>query len=281
MEPILVGLTLIDLAVVAGVALVLPAALGGPGRWWALAAASLAVACVQDRGTAEAAVLTLPWLVVGGAVRVRALREAGPLLFWTRPQAIHLLAHAYGLVAAWWMLLSQAERTMAGITEPFVQLTAVHFTYAGAGALVLASTALDSVATGGPRRLGRAAVVLTAGAPPVVATGFVTGWPLAQVGGALAMALGVFATALLELHRAVGCRLSGPVRALLVVSGLAVWAPMVLAVAWAAGQHWDIAALSIPDMVRTHGAANALGFVGAGLLARRLTRPHQEVTPWS
>ncbi len=44
---------------------------------------------------------------------------------------------------------------------------------------------------------------------------------------------------------------------------------MVLAVAWAAGQHWHVPALSIPDMARTHGIANALAFVLCGLLAAR------------
>jgi hypothetical protein len=54
---------------------------------------------------------------------------------------------------------------------------------------------------------------------------------------------------------------------------------MVLAVAWAAGQHWDVPLLSVPDMVRTHGAANALGFVLCGLLARRID-PREGVS-WS
>ena len=49
--------------------------------------------------------------------------------------------------------------------------------------------------------------------------------------------------------------------------GVAIWIPMVLAVAWAAGQHWDIPALSIPAMERTHGLANSLAFVLGGLLA--------------
>lgn len=40
---------------------------------------------------------------------------------------------------------------------------------------------------------------------------------------------------------------------------------MVLAVAWAAGQHWDVPALSIDAMARTHGATNAIGFVACGV----------------
>ncbi len=60
---------------------------------------------------------------------------------------------------------------------------------------------------------------------------------------------------------------------LLAISGLAIWVPMVLAVAWAAGQHWDVPVLSIDDMVQAHGVPNALAFVLCGLLARRRSTP--------
>jgi hypothetical protein len=118
--------------------------------------------------------------------------------------------------------------------------------------------------------VGRAALALTVGVPPIVAIGFVTGAALPQVGGAVLLTIGVWLTAGLELARAARGRLAVAPRVLLAVSGVAVWAPMVLAVAWAAGQHWAIPILSIPDMARTHGMANAFGFIGAGLLALRL-----------
>ena len=54
---------------------------------------------------------------------------------------------------------------------------------------------------------------------------------------------------------------------------------MALAVAWAAGQHWAIPVLSIPDMARTHGLANALGFILCGLIAGHLER--RQETTWS
>ncbi|MEA2684939.1 MAG: hypothetical protein QOE93_134, partial [Actinomycetota bacterium] len=40
-----------------------------------------------------------------------------------------------------------------------------------------------------------------------------------------------------------------------------------------AGEHWDVPFLSIPDMARTHGVANAVGFVVAGLVGGRLASP--------
>jgi hypothetical protein len=189
------------------------------------------------------------------------------------------LAAGYAVVAAACFVASRAGAELFGVGEPIVELTAVHYTYAGCAALTLAALALErSDARGRGHRLALAAVVLTGLAPPVVAAGFVAGAALPQVGGAVLMTLGVWATASRHLAEAATVATSATptaggspsVRFLLGLSGLSVWAPMVLAVAWAAGQHWDVPVLSIPDMARTHGVANALGFTVAGLVARRL-----------
>jgi len=158
-----------------------------------------------------------------------------------------------------------------GIHEPIVELTAVHYSFAGSAAVMLAGAAVRE-ASGRWRGLGLLGVVCTAGAPPIVATGFVTASALPQVGGAVLMTVGVWCTASLQLRAASRMRWSSPA-ALLAISGLAVWLPMVLAVAWACGQHWDVPVLSIPDMARTHGLATALAFVVCGLVARRLDAP--------
>jgi hypothetical protein len=119
--------------------------------------------------------------------------------------------------------------------------------------------------------------LITAAAPPVIAIGFVTGWATPQVGGAALMALGVFSIAALELRVAMTDRRSPwSRRALLAISGLAVWAPMLLAVTWAAGQHWSVPALSVPAMVRWHGLPNAIGFVIAGLAAGHVQTRREE-----
>ena len=60
MEPLVLGLSLVDLVVVGGVAVVLPVALGGAWRWWALSALAVAVSFSLDRGALAAA------LVLGG-----------------------------------------------------------------------------------------------------------------------------------------------------------------------------------------------------------------------
>ena len=232
-------------AVVLGLGAVAPLAAGG-WRWWLPAAACGGVACGLGPGLLAGA-LAVPALLAA----LVAVREAPPL------DGARLLAALWAVVATGALCCSCLGWSVLGQQEPIVRLTAVHFLFAGVGALTLAAASGSTLA-----------LRCTAAAPPVVAFGFVTGWAAPQVGGALVLCLGVFATAAAQLRQAAA---PGPVprRLLLLVSGLAVWAPMVLAVAWAAGQHWDVAALSIPAMVRWHGAPNAVLFVLCGLLAQR------------
>jgi hypothetical protein len=248
---IVYGVDVIDLVVLFGIGVILPLALGGRAWWWGVAAASAAVSLALPRG-APAAALVLPF---GAAVAATVL-GAGRV---RRPARAGMLAAGYAMVAAGVLAQSRAGVTLAGIHEPIVELTAVHFVYAGAAALTLAL-----------RAASRAAVVLVAAAPPVVALGFVTRHPLPQVGGAVMMALGVCGVAALQLRRSVRDTALPPTRRLLLgVSGLVVWAPMLLAVCWALGQHAGLPALPIPAMVRVHGVPNAVGFCLCGLLATR------------
>lgn len=259
------GLSLIDLVVVLGVVVVLPLAIGGRWWQWGVAGLAVAVALTQDRGTGAGA-LVLPWVGVAAGRVVHVVRRAGPLMFWTRADVVPGLAGLYAVVAAGALVQSRLGVCLFGIREPIVELTAVHYVYAGCAALVLAG------APSGGGRSARAAVLCTALAPPIVAFGFVTRSAVPQVGGAALMTFGVWLTAGLELREVLTAPALSPtaVKALLGVSGLAVWVPMVLAVAWAAGQHWDVPYLSISDMARLHGLPNALAFTVAGLTARRL-----------
>lgn len=275
--------SLIDVAVIGGVALVLPICLGH--RWrWLVAALAAAVACPLPAGTAGAYISGGVWAVVAAGVLVERVGGHGPLTSWRLEEAVAAIGAGYALTAAAWFELSRLGATPLGIAEPIVELTAVHFTYVGVGALTLALAALARSTSRAGHRTGVAAVVLTAGAPLVVALGFVSHSALAQIGGAVLVSAAVFCTAGLELVAAIR---PGPtaVRMALALSGVAVWAPMVLAVQWASAQHIGVWALGIDAMVRTHGALNALGFVAAGLVALHLERRraeacHEEVA-WS
>lgn len=255
---------LIPAVVLLGVAAVLPLALGHPRRW-VVAAVAVAIALAMPVGPAAAVVASI-WLLVSlvGLVELLpSVRDTGWRLIHTDEALAHVAATGFAAVAAVALVASRAGLTLFGIGEPIVQLTAVHFVYAGVGAVVLAG----SVAPSG--RAGRMALFLTVSAPPVVATGFVLQHPVPQVGGAVLMSVGVLSTAALQLREAtIGGQSHRWHRPLLVVSGLAPWIPMGLAVAWAASLYWDVPALSIPDMARTHGVMNVV-FVLAGLVARR------------
>jgi hypothetical protein len=250
---------LIDVIVLLGVGAVIPLALGHPRRW-AVATVAVAASLAVPSGPA-AALLATVWLGVAACCLVGALRAA--VGSSVQPSLLaDVMAPAFACVAAVAFACSRGNVSLLGIGEPIVELTAVHFTYAGVGALALAGVVGRT-----HRTAGAVAVVLTVSAPPVVALGFLFEHPVPQVGGAALMAAGVLVTAAMQLSDA--RRAAGPSRVLLVVSGLAPWIPMVLAVAWAASLYADVPALSIPDMARTHGTMNAV-FVLAGLVARRL-----------
>lgn len=250
---------LIDGIVLLGVGVVLPLALGHPRRW---AVVTLAVAgSMVVQGGSSAAALAAVWLVVALWGLADTLRSAAAS---TRDPGLlaEVAAPAFACVAALAFVCSRGNVALFGIGEPIVELTAVHFIYAGVGAVTLAGVAART-----HRIAGAAAVVVTAAAPPVVALGFLLEHPVPQVGGAALMTIGVYLIAGLQLIDVRSAR--GAARLLLVVSGLVPWVPMLLAVAWATSLHADVPALSIPDMARTHGTMNAV-FVVAGLAARML-----------
>ena len=229
--------------------------------------------------TGPAAASAVPFLVVAAMRFAGRLPAAAQLRTWTARRSAGIAAGAefvasgYAVVAATSLFASRAGLELFGIGEPIVELTAVHYTYAGVGALVLAGAAArEAEASGRGRRLALVVVAATAVAPPLVAAGFTTRAGVLQVGGAVLMTVGVWSTAALQL-RAAPSRGWSPAGALLAVSGLSIWITMILAVAWAAGQHWNVPALSIHDMARTHGVTNAVAFCLAGLTARRLDAP--------
>jgi YndJ-like protein len=261
---------MINAAVLVGVAVVLPLALGHARRWWVAAIAGV-VSMLLPTGSLAAGLTAGVWVAVALLGLVEAARVVRHDLAARRPQTAQLVplgTAAYALVGAVAFLASRTGRELFGIGEPIVELTAVHFTYAGVGALVLAGAALRE-ATGRRVDVARAAVLLTLGAPPVVGLGFVTGSWLPQVGGAVLMTMGVLTTAALQLcEAATSERHPRATRTLLAVSGLAPWLPMGLAVAWAASLYWRVPALDVAAMVPSHGSLNTV-FVVLGLWARR------------
>ncbi|MGH3440886.1 MAG: YndJ family transporter, partial [Nitriliruptorales bacterium] len=230
---------------------------------------ALAAAVSLTIAEAESALLVAPWLltavVLAGHAGLVWLRESRQVrdLWWP-------VATAYLVVGAGWWLAHAAGLEPVGITEPFVELTAVHFHYAGLTATVYA--ALTWLHATVRRRTAAAGLVLVAAAPPFVAVGFTwVGW--LQIVGAVLLTAGLLLVAWVVLREVVPAADDRLAAALLAISALAVIVPMLLAVQWAVGANLGTPALSVPDMARTHGLANALGFSLLGLLGwRRLAR---------
>lgn len=160
-----------------------------------------------------------------------------------------------------------------GFSDLIVQLTAVHFHYAGFAAPVICGLAGRGIEPRRPllRRLYQLTCWTVMLAVWIVAIGFVIS-PLAQLAGAVLLAAGMTLLAVFlcfVLPRRSG-RLAG---ALLVVAGLSLALPMALAVAYAAGELGAGPGLTIPEMARWHGLFNAFGFAGAGLAAFALWCP--------
>ena len=262
--------TLIDLAVVAGAGLVLPAAMPEVRRGWRVVAVLTAPALALATGPV-AGLLALAWPALAATLVIRALRRV-----WDhrRSGALGTLDHAVASAAAiavpTWAFIAGlalvdtcAGHSWMGFGEPILRLTVVHFTFAGVGVTTLAAASLAASASN-PRRVGLALVLL---APVVTGLGFTTEVPALGVGGPALMTAGVYlvAAAMLLDGWRLRTRLEGM---LLLAAGLAPWVPMVLAVAWALAPHTGGPALSLEAMVRIHGGTQSLGFVGCGLFAR-------------
>jgi hypothetical protein len=241
-----------NVALVVGVGVVLPLAFERPFTPFQVAAVGVAASLAVAPGWPAAVVLT-PWLGLSVREIVSALR---------RRRVVALFVAGFSLTAALALVVSRMEWVLFGIEEPIVKLTALHFTFAGAGTLALAARAVEAR----PVRTRRWAGVLLMLAPPFTAVGFLTKLAFFQVGGAVLMTVGVLSVAVFFVEEAQGR--AGWVRRLLFASAASPWVAMVLAVSWAANQYWpQVPALTVPDMVPTHGALNAFGFVLTGHLA--------------
>lgn len=212
------------------------------------------------------ALATVPWVLLCGG-----LAAAAGLRWLTRERTLDTIvwpaALVYLTVGAVWLLLDRLDVEPVGVTRPFVLLTAVHFHYAGFAATLLAALVRVRTARTAPRLSG-AMIVAVVVAPPIVAAGFTFVGAL-QVVGAIILTAGLFAWSWLILRHVTGSVDDRLARVLLVVSAIAVIAPMVLAVQWAIGWNYNTPALSIPAMARTHGVANAVGFALCGVCGWR------------
>jgi hypothetical protein len=222
------------------------------------------------RDVAVAVALGTPWLVTTLLSALLAIRR-----WWRAQRTWAGLARAVAFAdlafGAAWLVFELADTRPFGVAPPFVELAAVHMSYAGFTAAMLATVTARRVAASRPAQAPVMVTSVLAG-PPVVAVGFRFVPPL-QVAGAILLTLGLSMLSWLTIRivvPAAGDRLAAM---MLSASSVAVVVPMLLAVWWAIGRTAALPAPSVAMMARTHGLANAVGFAFLGVLGwRRLQR---------
>jgi len=211
-------------------------------------------------GWAKVSVLSLitPWPLVSALLAVPwcgfVIREAvRGIRRWTRGRSARAFTEAvpagFLAVGGVFLVLGRGDIPFLGFSNQIVDLTAVHFHFAG---FVLPLIALlnDRVQDSS---ISRAALWGTVLATPLTAAGIAAGAAMELVGASL-VALSAVAIALVQLRIA---RRSQP---LLMVASVALLISMPLAAVYAYGEFTVTPYLTIPMMLRTHGALNAFGF---------------------
>lgn len=270
------GAVIFALVVVVPMGLVLSDRLQGRSRvplWVPVGTGALASASFFVPKGLGAALMCVPWVVACVAAGADKLGNLRTLV----ARVVFLLPHAYLVFGAGWLVVSRYGGRPLGFPAVIVELTAVHFHYAGFVApVIVAVTRNDRARARGPLMF---ALCLSIVASPLTAIGFVYSATIGAL-GAMAFAVGLGTWSLVTLTVVVP-RVRGDARIPLTVAGGTVLVSMTLAVIYAvgvaAGESW----ISISTMARTHGFLNAVGFgfCGAGgwLIATRATSPGRGV----
>lgn len=219
-------------------------------------AATAAASFLSDPGWL-AALLSIPWL--GYTVCV-AMTGVGRLLSRKTLLDPGIGADAglvFVAVGGMWLTISRAGLNPLGFSDAIVQLTAVHFHYAG--------FALPIVAGFTASRLQRSMLVPLAAiiGVPLTAVGITIGGWLEWI-AATAMALAGVAIAGLLVR--LSTHQSGPAQWLIGTAGTALLAGMSLSLGWSWSIRFGWEFLGLESMAATHGSLNALGFGLLGLI---------------
>ena len=279
--PALVGpLTLVDLLLLLALLVIVPLGLrlvpfAGPRSRQVLKIART----VQPFGAIAAVVsflitpgwtsgaIALGWLITCVVAALAGLVE---LIERRSLRPIHLApaaAVAYLSVGAGWLVLSRAGLRPEGFSHEIVELTGVHFHYAGFAATLMAALAMRAVRDRGRlATLAAMATMLVVIGVPITAAGIATGSGLLTVVGPVFLGAGILTVAAI-IGLAIAPRVQRtPARWLLWVSAAGVVVPMVLGVDYAIGRVFPVPTLDLRAMALIHGDLNALVFSLCGVL---------------
>lgn len=252
------------------VALPLAFALLEPAPWMLailqpVAAASATASFFVPPGTVAAG-LAAPWAILTGVAALEGLLRFRTFTFEDVATTVSML---FLPVGGGWLIASRAGVAPMGFGEPIALLTAVHFHFTVFLAPALAVLAGRGT-SGRTRGLFIASTAGILAGTPLLAVGFIASplLKLAAVGLLVASLWGVALLQALAIRRLSG-RMS---KLLLALSSAAVAAGMVLAGLYEIGFFTGRGGLSIPEVARSHGPLNGLGFALGGLMAWTLER---------
>lgn len=217
-----------------------------------------------------AAALALPWFVFTaviatvGAGRVlsrRTLRSTG---------IGYDAALMFLVVGGAWLVITRAGLEPLGFNFAIVELTAVHFHYAGFVVPIMASVVTE--------RLERSHLLpaLVIVGVPLTAVGITVDGTTEWVAATFMSLVGIgVAIGTLQLST----RAAGSAGWLLKVAGLSLIGGMCFSLGWAWSQEFGWTYLDLSGMVSTHGMLNGFGFGLVGLIAVSLLPPIESAEP--
>lgn len=223
---------------------------------------ALSAACSFATGPGlTAAAITVPWLIFTIAVALVGLRRIVSRRSLREPGVAIDAGLAFLAVGGSWLTISRAGLNPLGFSDAIVQLTAVHFHYAGFALPIVAGLVTHQL------KKGSSVPGAVIAGVPLTAIGITAGGNLEWF-AATFMALAGLATAI-YLTR-IGIEARGVAQVLIIGAGLSLTAGMSLALgwAWAIKFGWDY--LGLEGMAATHGSLNALGFGLLGLIGLNL-----------
>jgi hypothetical protein len=224
-----------------------------PGKRAGIVATGWLLICLLMAGAGVVGLFRTPWKDAGKSARA------------TMVQITLAVARIDLVVGGAWLVASRFGMRPMKIQEPIELLTAVHFHFAGfATATIAAATLQFAERREESRPWLRVVVGLVIAMPIVVAVGFVIS-PVLKMGAAILFSASVAGLAIAV--RGCGAKAEdGMARVLLQVAAGAVFAGMVLSATYAVADYLGSEVLTIPQMARTHGVLNAVGFCLPGLL---------------
>jgi hypothetical protein len=208
---------------------------------------------------AAAALLAAGWLLVCAVAGLAGLAELVESRSVGPGRLLSAAALGFLTVGGAWLVASRGAINL-GYSPPVVELTAVHFHYAGFAATLMSALAYAVLRS----RVCAAAGLLVVVGTPLTAAGISTETAALTVVGPILLATGLLTNAALTAFL-IAPRRPSRARWLLIVSSAAVVLPMLLGVDYAAARVLPIPSLDLRTMALVHGDLNAVAYALIGL----------------